>query len=373
MKVIIVGTAYPYRGGIAAFNERVAQAYLAAGDEVEICTFTLQYPSFLFPGKTQFSEIEAPENLSIERKVNSINPFNWIAVGNEIAKKAPDLLIISFWTPFIAPCFGTIAKRVKKNHKTKIVALLHNLIPHENQIGQQFLLRYLVHNMDGFITMSKAVLKELSQFDTQKKRAFSPHPIYDHFGIRLPKNETLAQLNLSQEPHYLLFFGLIRPYKGLDLLIEAFADPRLRDMNLKLMVVGEFYENEKNYRDQIQELKVEDKILIYNKFIPDNEVNRYFSACDMVVLPYKTATQSGVTQIAFHFNKPMLVTNVGGLAEIVLHDQIGYVVEPEAKEIADAIVDFYQNNRAIAFEKNIEGEKDKYSWKTFREVLNSLF
>ena len=370
MNIIIIGTAYPYRGGLAAFNERLATEFQRQGNNVEMYTFTLQYPNFLFPGKTQFSPDPAPEKLIISRKVNSCNPFNWIKVGKEIAKKRPDVVVFAYWMSFMAPCFGTIARKIRKNKHTKIMALVHNMIPHEPNILDRFLPPYFVKSMDGFMALSESVVKDIEHFDKRGcPKGFSPHPIYDHYGIRLGRDEALQLLNLDPKYRYVLFFGFIRAYKGLDLLIDAFADPWLKQSDVKLIVAGEFYGDSAPYLSQIEQLGIADKVVLCTDFIPDGEVNRYFSAADIVAQPYKTATQSGVTQIAFHFEKSMLVTNVGGLPEIVPDGKIGYVVEPDKDQIAAALRKFFEENKREEFERNIVEEKQKYSWSRFVEAF----
>ena len=373
MKIIILGTAYPYRGGLSAFNERLATEYQKQGNDVEMYTFTLQYPSFLFPGKTQYSPDPAPENLTIYRKVNSCNPFNWLKVGKEIAKKNADVVIFAYWMSFMAPCMGTIARRIKKNGHTKVIALVHNMIPHEPNILDKFLPPYFVKSMDGFMALSESVVKDIEKFDKRNcPKRFSPHPIYDHYGELLPREKALQLLNLDPQNRYALFFGFIRAYKGLDLLLEAFADERLQQSNVKLLVAGEFYGDPEPYLQKIKDLKIEDSVILHNDYIPDHEVNRFFSAADIVAQPYKTATQSGVTQIAFHFEKPMLVTNVGGLPEIVPDGKIGYVVEPDPKPIADALCRFFTENKQEEFSQNVIEEKKKYAWPTFTEIMSNL-
>lgn len=372
MKVIIVGTAWPYRGGLAAYNERLAREYQAAGHKVEIYNFSLQYPNFLFPGKTQYSTEQAPSDLKIYRKVNSCNPLNWIKVGREIKKKHPDIMITRYWLPLMAPCLGTIERIVRRGRRTKIISLLDNIIPHEHRPGDKLFSRYFVKSTNGFVAMSKTVLRDLDQFDRKKPRLFCPHPLYDHYGELIPKEEALASLRLDPDSRYVLFFGFIRGYKGLDLLIDAFADPRLRELGVKLIVAGEFYGEPKPYYDQIDRLGIKDRLVLKTDFIPDSEVNRYFRACDIVAQPYKSATQSGVTQIAFHFEKPMLVTNVGGLPEIVPHGKIGYVVDTDPEAIADALVDFYQNQRENAFVEGTKEEKKKYAWSRMLETMDEL-
>jgi len=373
MKIIILGTAYPYRGGLAAFNERLAGEFQKQGHEVEICTFTLQYPNFLFPGKTQYSPDPAPENLTIYRKVNSCNPFNWCKVGQEIAKKRPDVVVFAYWMSFMAPCMGTVARKIRRNGHTKVIALVHNMIPHEPNILDKFLPPYFVKSMDGFMALSESVVHDIEKFDKRNcPKRFSPHPIYDHYGERLPREEALSLLKLSPDNRYVLFFGFIRGYKGLDLLLDAFADNRLKEDGVKLIVAGEFYGDPEPYLKQIKGLQIEDRVVLCTDFIPDSEVNRYFSAADIVAQPYKTATQSGVTQIAFHFEKPMLVTNVGGLPEIVPDGKIGYVVEPDARQIADALHRFFSEHKQEEFEQNVKEEKKKYAWSRFTEVMREV-
>lgn len=373
MKIIILGTAYPYRGGLSAFNERIAREYQQAGHDVEIYTFTLQYPSFLFPGKTQYSDEPAPEGLVIHRRVNSCNPFNWLSVGREIAKKCPDLLITKYWLPFMAPCFGTIARRVKRNHHTCTISILDNIIPHEHRIGDKMFSRYFVGATDGFVAMSRSVLKDLDIFNTAKPRAFCPHPLYDHYGERVPKEAARQTLGLDTDARYVLFFGFIRGYKGLDLLFDAMSDQRLKQMGVKLIVAGEFYGDPKPYMEQIERLGIADRIELRTDFIPDSKVNNYFCAADIVAQPYKTATQSGVTQVAFHFERPMLVTNVGGLPEIVPDGKIGYVVEPEPRQIADALVLYFEQGNEPAFVENLKVEKQKYVWSNMTDAIAELY
>ena len=372
MKVVLIGTAHPYRGGLAVFNERLIREFQNEGHEAEIMTFTLQYPSLLFPGKTQYSEEPKPAGLKITRCVNSINPFNWIKVGRRLRKMRPDLVIIKFWLPFMAPCFGKIARIARKNGHTKVVSVLDNVIPHEKRVGDRALARYFVNSVDGFVAMSKSVEDDLGQFDMAKPRTLCPHPLFDSFGERISRDEALKFLGLDGNTRYLLFFGLVRAYKGLDLLIDAFADERLRKYPLKLIIAGEFYDDPKPYLEQIEKVGVNDLVILHNQFINDTDVKYYFNAADMVVQPYKSATQSGVTQIAYHFEKPMLVTNVGGLGEIIPDGKAGYVVEPNPSAIADALVDFYENGRCEGFVEGVKDEKKKYAWSNMTDAIKKV-
>ena len=370
--VVIVGSAYPLRGGLANYNERIARAYQEQGAEVKIFTFSLQYPNFLFPGKTQYAEGYAPEGLDIEVCLNSVNPFSWISLGRKIKKIAPDLLIIKFWIPFMGPSLGTVARIAKRNKKTKVITIIDNIIPHEKRPGDRILANYFVGAVDGFISMSESVLDDLKTFDQKKPKIFTPHPVYDNFGQPNAKAFAKSNLDLDQKQNYILFFGFIRDYKGLDLLLRAMADQRIKDLGLKLIVAGEFYTDSKPYYEIIEKYKLNDQLVLATDFIPDDKVGDYFNAADMVVQPYKDATQSGVTQIAYHFEKPMLVTNVGGLPEIVPHLKTGYVVDVDPLKIADGIVDFYENNREEAMIQNCKEEKKKYSWETMLEKIGEL-
>jgi len=370
-KIIILGSAYPLRGGLANYNERLAKEYADLGCDVVIYTFKLQYPKILFPGKTQYSSLEKPKGLNIEVKVNSINPFNWFKVGRKIRKLNVDLLIVKFWIPFMAPCLGTICRRVKKNKKTKIVSIIDNIIPHEKRIGDKLFAKYFVKSVHGFVTMSKLVLKELEIFDTKKPKIYNPHPLYDNFGDIMEKNQAKKELGLTAEINYLLFFGFIRDYKGLDILIDVMADSRIKKLNVNLVVAGEFYSDSEKYIELIKKYNLKN-IILKTDFIPDNEVAKYFSAADMIVQPYKSATQSGVTQIAYHFNKPMLVTNVGGLAEIVPHGKVGYVVDVNSNAVTEAILDFYKEKREKEMIIEAEKEKEKYTWNTLIEAIKKV-
>ncbi len=372
MKVIIIGSAYPLRGGgITTFNERLAKAFADANHEVAIYSFSLQYPSIFFPGKTQYSEDTPPENLDIRVKINSINPFNWYKVGKEIRKLQPDLVVVRYWIPFMAPCLGTICRKIRKNKKTRIVAITDNIIPHEKFPFAKLLTRYFVKSCDAFVTMSKAVLNDLNRFDQKKPRTYHPHPLYDNYGDPVEKQTAKRHLNLKETSRYILFFGLIRPYKGLDLLLKAFADESVKKLGLKLIVAGEFYVDQKPYLDIIEQNNLHDSVLLHTHFIPNSQVADYFCAADLVVQPYKDATQSGVTQIAYHFNKPMVVTNVGGLPELVPDGKVGFVVNPDIHEISNAILRFYTENREQEFSENMNQEKQKFSWESLLETLLS--
>ena len=371
MKITILGPAHPYRGGIAALNERLAKQLVDEGNEVNVISFILQYPRFLFPGKTQFSEQKTTFNFPITREINSVNPLNWLKIGWKIKNARPDLLIVRFWIPFISMSLGSICRIVRLNRRTKIISIADNIIPHEKRPGDKLLCRYFIRSIDGFITMSGSVLNDLEKFKYKKPKLLTPHPIYDHYGKVEPRENALLNLNLSKEDRYILFFGFIRDYKGLDLLLKAFSNPYFKPNRIKLIVAGEFYAGETKYLDLIKELNLEDDVILRTSYISNKEVSYYFNSADIVAQPYKSATQSGVTQIGYHFNKPMLVTNVGGLAEIIPHMQVGYVVEPDPIEIAKALIDFFENKRIEEFTKNIIKEKERFSWdKMTTSIMN---
>ena len=368
-RIIIVGPAYPYRGGIADFNERLAREFQREGHEVMTYTFTLQYPGFLFPGTTQYSTSAAPEDLHIVRKVNSVNPLNWLKVGREIRRQRPDMVMIRFWLPFLAPCLGTIARVIRRDKRIRVVGLLDNVIPHEHRIGDRIFARYMIKSLAGYVAMSESVLKDARSFDDTLPYGLTPHPLYDNFGAKVSREEAIRELGLDADTRYILFFGLIRDYKGLDLLLRAFADERLRGKRVKLIVAGEFYSNAEMYERLESELELAEHIVWYKEFVPADKVRYFFAAADLVAQPYKTATQSGITQIAYHFERPMLVTNVGGLAEIVPHGKVGYVVEPDAKDITEALVDFVDNHTETDFSEGILEEKAKYAWSNMTQAL----
>ena len=367
MKIAIIGPAHPLRGGgISTFNERLATILQQQGHEVTIYSFSLQYPSFLFPGKSQFTDEPAPQGLSIKTVINSINPLNWLKVGKQIRDARPELVIVRYWLPFMGPSLGTILSCIKKNKHSRILCIADNIIPHEHRPGDKQFTQYFIKPVDAFITMSKQVLRDLKTF-TDKPSMFTPHPLYDNYGDHVAKEDACEKLDLHPAGHYMLFFGFIRKYKGLDLLLEAMQDARVKDGNIKLIIAGEFYDDDELYHGLIE--KVKDRVILFTQFIPNDEVKYYFGAADLVVQPYRTATQSGITQVAYHFEKPMIVTNVGGLAEVVPDGKTGFVAEPDPASLADAIVKFFQPGSIPDLKQNILADKEKYSWDTFVERL----
>ncbi|MFT3750643.1 MAG: glycosyltransferase [Agriterribacter sp.] len=363
--VIIIGPAHPLRGGLATFDERLCRQFLNEGHQCSIYSFSLQYPSFLFPGTTQYSSEPSPADIDIHTVINSVNPFNWIKIGNRLKKKRPDLIVVRYWLPFMGPALGTILRRVKKNKHTKIVAITDNVIPHEKRPGDHSFTKYFLKSCDAYVTMSEKVLNDLRTFEKTKPAAQVLHPLYDNFGEAVSPASARQKLNLTASEKIILFFGFIRRYKGLDILLEAIS--RVNEP-CKLLVAGEFYEDEKQYLDQIARLNIGDRIILRTNFIPDSEVKYYICAADVVIQPYRNATQSGVIPLCYHFEKPMIVTNVGSLPVMVPDMKAGIVCEPTPQSIAGAIDKFFaiDENYFIPFLKE---EKNKYSWAKLTAAL----
>lgn len=372
-KIYILSPAHPLRGGIAASSERLAQALQEAGHEVEMISFSLQYPNFLFPGKTQFTDDPAPANLKIRTLLHSINPLNWWSVGQLLRRELPDLIIVRYWLPFMGPSLGTVLRIAKWNKHTKVIALTDNIIPHEKRPGDRLFTQYFVKAIDGFISMSASVAKGIRTFTAAKPIQETVHPIYDNYGVLVSRAEALTKLNLPKGGRYLLFFGFIRAYKGLDLLLKAFAKSEVRKLGLKLIVAGEFYSNEEEYQQLIDELGIREDLILHTHFISNDEVKYYFGAADLLVQPYRTATQSGISQMAYHFEKPMIVTKVGGLPEIVPDGEAGYVVEVDEDAIAAGIVRFFEEEKVEEMTKVMMERKALFSWAAMVRVVEGLY
>jgi glycosyltransferase involved in cell wall biosynthesis len=374
--IIIIGPAHPLRGGLASFNERLALEFKAQDHHVSIYTFSLQYPGFLFPGTTQFSSEPAPAGINIQVAINSINPFNWISVGNRIKKLKPDIILVRYWLPFMGPCLGTILRLVKKNKRTKVVCLADNIIPHEKRFGDKPFTRYFVKPVDAFVTMSEKVLGDLRLFASSKPSAYVAHPLYDNFGDKIPRQEAREKLKISNDVLVILFFGFIRKYKGLDILLDAMkllqsSSKEKQTPEIKLLIAGEFYEDRKPYDEQIKKLGIADSLILKTEFIPDSEVKNYLCAANLVVQPYRNATQSGVTPLAYHFEVPMVVTNVGGLPALVPDNKVGLIAEPDATSIAEKIEAYFRKGEDC-FLPYLKEEKKKYSWKIMTDKIINM-
>lgn len=377
MKIVIIGTAFPMRGGIAQYNS-ILYKYLSKDNDVRIFSFKRQYPEFLFPGKTQFETGEPAFKIPEDKNVisiDSVNPINWILTAFKIRKENPDLLIYKYWIPFFAPCFFTISFFAKMFRKTKVLFICDNVIPHEKRFGDRFFTKLVFSVVDYFIVQSKTVEKDLAKFDKKNKPyKLSPHPLYNIFGEKLDKPEARKFIEENYNVKFnsgkiILFFGYIRKYKGLMYLIEAMNE---LGKDVKLLVAGEFYDDEKPYREKIKESGLEENILLLSDFMPDERVRYFFSACDCLVLPYTDATQSGIVQIAYYYDKPVIVTDVGGLSEVVISEKTGLIIKPgNVEEIAKAVNRFYSENLEEKFSENIKTEKLKYSWEVFvRNIMD---
>ena len=374
MKIAILGPAHPYRGGLASIMEIMARTFQRRGNEVDIKTFTLQYPSLLFPGKSQTVSTPPPADLHICRCTNTVNPFNWVRIGRRICRERPDFVLMKYWTPFMAPCFGTIARFARRNGHTKVLCQIDNVEPHEHHLTDKPFNRYYLSVVDGFVYMSEQVHGELKAY-SNAPALFSPHPLFENFGERVARNEACVRLGLEPTVDYVLFFGLIRDYKGLDLLLDAWAELRRRGLaaGRRLIVAGEFYTPKERYLRQIADNGLQDEVILHDRFIPDEQVKYYFSAADFVVQPYRTATQSGVTQIAYQFCVPMVVTDVGGLSEIVPDGRVGYVCEPTVQGVADAVARMYDGDTIERFRLNCIEERKRFSWEEMCTRIAELY
>ncbi|MBR5334416.1 MAG: glycosyltransferase family 4 protein [Alistipes sp.] len=370
MKIVILGPAHPYRGGLASIMETMAREYQSRGHEVVIYTFTVQYPSILFPGKSQFVDTPAPADLRIERVMNTVNPINWVCLGLRLKREKPDMVLMKYWTPFMAPCFGTVARIARTNGVTKFICQVDNVEPHEHHIIDKPCNHYYLKAMDGFVYMSEQVGGELRAY-TSVPAIFSPHPMFENFGTAVDRRLACEKLGLDADTDYSLFFGLIRDYKGLDLLLEAWA--KWRPEGRKLLVAGEFYASREKIYSLIETLGLQDSVVMHEGFVADEDVRYYFSAADTLLLPYRTATQSGVTQIAYNFSVPMLVTDVGGLPEIVPDGRVGVVCQPTVDGILDGVKRLYGEGELQRMKANFIEEKKRFSWATMCDKLLEVY
>lgn len=375
MKIVIIGPGHPLRGGLATFNQRLCKQFIDEGHDCCIYSFSLQYPSFMFPGTTQYSSEPAPEGLPIYSVINSIHPLNWLQVGNELKRLRPDIIVVRYWLPLMGPALGTIVRYARKNKHTRIVAITDNVIPHEKRPFDVPFTRYFLKGCDAFITMSEKVMKDLRSFEAEKPAQQVLHPLYDNFGEPVSAEAARTHLGVSQTDKIILFFGFIRKYKGLDILLEAMK--LLKDKQqqggatYKLLIAGEYYEDAKAYQEQIERLGIKDNLILRTDFIADSEVKYYLCAADVVIQPYRSATQSGVTPLAYHFEKPMIVTNVGSLPALVPNEKVGLVCEPEPASIAGAIDRYFELGENY-FIPHLRGEKKKYSWHNIVKAITGI-
>lgn len=366
-KIIIIGPAYPYRGGPARFNESMCKAFIENGIDAEIVSFKLQYPALLFPGTSQYEKEAHPRlNFKITEQINTINPLSWWKTALYINNKTkPDAVLFRYWLPFFAPAFGTITRLL--NSSIKKIALTDNVLPHEKRIGDSILNKYFLNKCDGFIAMSEKVLNDLNLYTQNKNKLLLHHPLYTNYPALIDKQKARSILNIPANEKIILFFGLVRPYKGLDLLLEAMAENILKEYNFKLLIAGEFYDEKEKYIALINKYSLNEHIILKDYYIPDKDVNIYFSACDAVIQPYKSATNSGVSMVSYFYNKPIISTNVGGLKEIIRDGETGWLCNPNVKDMAQGIKRFLdtENKDLDKMQKNIEELKQEFSWTQF--------
>ncbi|MGE0569225.1 MAG: glycosyltransferase [Bacteroidia bacterium] len=372
LKIFIIGPAYPLRGGPAQFNENLCEELMKAGHDAQIISYSLQYPNFLFPGSSQFDESgNRPDNLKIHTLINTINPFSWFKTARFIKREKPDFILFRFWLPFFGPALGTIGRRVRKH--TKVLALTDNIFPHEKRIGDKAFTNYFIKSCHGFITMSRKVMEDISAFTKTDNKTYSPHPMYETYGKAIEMQEAREQLKLKKDDKIILFFGLIRHYKGLDVLLKAMNHPQIKKDKIKLLIAGEFYEDREPYLNLIKKLDLGEHVILHDKFIPNEDVRLYFCASNLVAQTYRNATNSGVSMVSYYYDKPLLVTNVGGLAEIVPHGVCGYCVDFDPNKISESIIDYFSQNREKSMTEAVKKEKTKYEWSTFINNLLALY
>lgn len=364
MKIALIGPFPPYRGGISMFNHSLSKEF-EKNHTVYRISFSMMYPKILFPGKSQFSDFKTSTS---KKTINSLNPFSWIKTANQLNALKPDIIIFQYWHPFFSPAFQFISKKIKLVSKAKIIANCNNVLPHEKFFFSKRLALMFFKYVDHFIVMSRSVKKDLYEIHPSANCIELKHPVYDIFGKKISKNIARSKLSLKSKK-IILFFGMIRQYKGLDILIKSANDLKKKLNDFKIVVAGECYENKKLYYNLAKDLNVDNNIKFDFKFIPNHDVGKYFCAADLVVLPYKSATQSGIIPIAYHFNKPVVSTNVGGLPECVDVGKTGFICEPDVKSISKAVVRFFDSK--TNFKDHINDYKKQYSWKFFADKIIS--
>ena len=371
MKIAIIGTAYPLRGGIAHYNAILA-SHLKQRHTVDVITFKRQYPKLFFPGTSQKETGDPGIPIHSRQLVDSINPFNWIRTGLTVRRERPDLIIFKYWLPFFGACFGTIAAVARWGTRTKVLYICDNVIPHEHRPGDRFLTRFAFKRGDVFIVQSDQVERDLLSLLPRARCRKVPHPVYEIFGETIPKAEARTRLGIPVNKPVILFFGYIRPYKGLMTLLDALPHVAA-SLDLTTLIVGEFYEDPAPYRDRIAALGLGGRLKLAAEYVPNEEVSMYFSAADLLVLPYRSATQSGIIQIAYNFDRPVIATNVGGLPEVVIHGRTGLIVPPDDPvALARAVEEFFRSGKMDEFTKNVREEKKKYSWDRLVEAIEDL-
>jgi D-inositol-3-phosphate glycosyltransferase len=373
MKIILVGTAFPMRGGIAHYVALLYKKLVEMGHDTQIISFKRQYPALLFPGKTQQDPsaevIELPSNPLID----SINPVSWLKTFRYIKKEKPDLVVYKYWMPFFAPAYGTIVLLTRLFTRSKSLYIGDNIVPHEQiPVIDWLLTKWALWKVDYFIIQSQTVLKDLHKFKPEAVYKLIPHPVFDIFQANYTAGSARTQLELKADENVVLFFGYIRAYKGLHFLIDALPEV-LQQQPVKLIIAGEFYENEEKYRRQIRDLNLEQYIILKADYIANEQVGLYFAAADVLVLPYVSATQSGIIQIAYNYNKPVITTDVGGLPEVIEEGRTGFVVPAQQTHaLAKAIIHYFRVQNVTNFAENIQIYKQKFSWENLARAITDF-
>jgi glycosyltransferase involved in cell wall biosynthesis len=372
MKIIIIGTAYPMRGGIAHYVALLYKVLIKRGNDVKIISFKRQYPSIFFPGKTQQDLSKEIEPIPSEPLLDSIGPLSWIRTFLAIYKEKADLVIFKYWMPFFAPCYAAISFLTRLFTRTKILYLCDNIIPHERRIEDRLLTRIGLWNVHYFIVQSKVVKNDLLYFRPNAIYKEVPHPVYEIFSNPYTRQHARKHFNFASKDKVILFFGYVRKYKGLHYLIDAMPLV-LKKTTVKLLIAGEFYDDEHQYQEQIKQLGIEDSVFVFGDYIPNEEVGLYYNASDVVVLPYVSATQSGIIQIAYNYDKPVITTNVGGLPEVIEEGKTGFIVPSEdAEALAESIIKFFKIKNKEKFTRNIREYKKQFSWDRMASEIEQI-
>jgi glycosyltransferase involved in cell wall biosynthesis len=370
MKILIIGPAHPLRGGIAQFLAMLYKALKEAGHQVSFHRFIRQYPKFLFPGKTQEEEGASPPEFATLPSLDPLNPFNWPLAAMRIARERPDLVILKWWMPFFGPSYIVTLWLAKRLCPCKVMFIVDNAVPHEKRPGDMLITRVGFGIADYFVVMSEAVKRDLITIKPDANFVHTPHPLYDVFGQPVDKESAKKSHGLSGP--VILFFGFVRAYKGLHVLLDAMPEV-LSSMKATLLVAGEFYEDKGSYTDKVDALGISGNVVILDRYIPSGDVARYFSAADLLVLPYLSATQSGITQISFVFDLPVVATDVGGLPEVVKDGETGYLVPPgDSHALAQAIIRYFKEADIDAMKRNIMAERRRFSWEEMVKAIEGI-
>lgn len=369
-KIVLVGPVYPYKGGISHYTG-LLYGTLAEKYETVMVSYKMQYPKFLFKKEQRDYSNDRFKIDGTEYWLNTANPFNIAATARKINRLQPDMVIIQWWHPYFAPCYFILTRLLRH---TKIVFVCHNVFPHERFPMDRFLTKLTLKGGDGFIVHSRSDGKELETIQKNVEYRVAVHPTYNAFKLTdMSREEARKRLRLADDEKVMLFFGFVRPYKGLKYLLEAMSAVRKQVKGVRLLVVGEFGSDRDTYMQQIDSLGIRDMVTCYEGYIPDTDVEQYFAACDVVVLPYESATQSGIVQIAYGFEKPVIATNVGGLPDVVWNGKTGLLVETQNSEaLGHAIEEFFTKYTKTDFAGNIRHEEKRYSWDRMREVVETL-